>query len=410
MVNRIAGVLGLALFWGCNDPEECAPKNFGSQCRGSNTATCQQRPERHGGGHVVHERSCGPLSCNGHYGKKAATCLPKQALAFCAPEAELPLGGGPADWIEAGGQRLIANAKGSTVEVISLEALGAQPQVVSFAAPVEELALGDFDGDSHVDLLSVSADSVALAFGLPNGIFRAPVAKTLALGVIRGVADVDADGRDDIVSGGDGKLSVFWSEKDGWPGASVAFSEAPLAAQIGHGDFDGDGVRELFVVGTRPWNITSVQIFGVKMRQIEKRQTGEFKWGTPTGAVAFDRDGDGKKELFVSGLFTPGVRSLTVPLATGSRASAVPVQFPDSSGVSLLSSSSQQLELVFPAAHSPSVAVLGRNSSQRFFADVADRRPLRHFRSKSFFASPRAVFRRGEEIVVFGPCLKSAAP
>jgi hypothetical protein len=121
------------------------------------------------------------------------------------------------------------------------------PQLASNAFP------GDFNRDSRTDLIaggttSGGAPSLVLATGAGNGAFAAPRALGIAA-VPFAVSDINADGRQDVIVGASGNVSVLPGNGDGTFGAlrhvdtgvGIPGSAAVVA------DFNGDTHRDLVV-------------------------------------------------------------------------------------------------------------------------------------------------------------------
>ncbi|MBA2692192.1 MAG: VCBS repeat-containing protein [Rubrobacter sp.] len=135
------------------------------------------------------------------------------------------------------------------------------------------LALGDFDEDGNLDIVTANTtedanvfrpDSVSILLGDGDGAFGTPTKfrvgdhpNTVA------VADLDAAGNLDIVtsnagSGGvSGDISALFGKGDGTFEAAVSLSAAPSGSEVRHtpqgvvvADFDGDGNLDLAAVSS----------------------------------------------------------------------------------------------------------------------------------------------------------------
>ncbi|WP_020468819.1 FG-GAP repeat domain-containing protein [Zavarzinella formosa] len=134
-------------------------------------------------------------------------------------------------------------------------------EAASPTAPLESpgypkgVAVGDLNGDGFADMAVANrvADTVSLWFGNGDGTFQPP--RDLELpedhqpqAVL--MADLNADGRPDIVtanSGDDGSLSVFLADKAN-PGSFLPRLDVPVGGSpvaVAAGDLDGDGHIDL---------------------------------------------------------------------------------------------------------------------------------------------------------------------
>lgn len=107
-----------------------------------------------------------------------------------------------------------------------------------------DMATGDFNGDGHLDVaVAAWTGGTWVSLGNGDGTFGAPIA-TAGLAQTKSieVADINGDGRDDIVSLATGGISVLLSDGDGTFTNSASFS--PIGTfnhSLSLGDFNGDG-------------------------------------------------------------------------------------------------------------------------------------------------------------------------
>ena len=121
---------------------------------------------------------------------------------------------------------------------------------------------GDFDNDGVTDLAGTGASDnrVAVAIGVGDGTFRAPIATSFT-GHVLGTADFNNDGRRDLIvdsqpfaSSG---IAILPGKGDGTFGAArtvAAYDGATFALTA---DFDGDGMRDLAIAANRTSSIST---------------------------------------------------------------------------------------------------------------------------------------------------------
>ncbi|QQP99447.1 FG-GAP repeat domain-containing protein [Lysobacter enzymogenes] len=142
--------------------------------------------------------------------------------------------------------------------------LGAEAVLGAFPPwPSMTVALGDFNGDRRLDIATGSrqAGTSTVALRLADGSFAAPQPyPAFVVGSELQVADFDGDGRTDVVSvqhpdsvGEDEDVLAYQLQRNGglsapqWNGASHGLTQIRGAGVLAHGDFNGDGCRDVAV-------------------------------------------------------------------------------------------------------------------------------------------------------------------
>lgn len=175
-------------------------------------------------------------------------------------------------------------------------------------ADVGSAAVGDFDGDGHLDIafLGDVPDSFQIASGNGDGTFRSPEAVPLDPpgGESLIVADLNGDGRPDLIVGGQ-TLEVFLNRGHGRfvPAARIDVPSSVMVAA----DFNGDGHTDLAVFGP---NANGQQPY---VQILLGHGDGTFDPPVPVIAestpgaslvllymLAADLDGDGIPDLFIA--------------------------------------------------------------------------------------------------------------
>ncbi|MCM5529684.1 FG-GAP-like repeat-containing protein [Parasegetibacter sp. NRK P23] len=229
-------------------------------------------------------------------------------------------------------------------EILSLGANGvlsvlrntSTPGVVSFAAKVDfstgaspfDIATADIDGDGKLDVI-VANDGGSSVSVLRNSstvgiISLAPKIDLPAISHCRSVAtaDFDRDGRPDIVvcNAAVGKLSVFRNiseEGEILFGERVDYEAGKDPYSVAVGDLDGDGKHDIAAVN---YSNGTISVF----RNTSEEQNISFVKesdikinASPNSLQIKDMDADGKPDLLAShSLFDPGLISLCKNVST----------------------------------------------------------------------------------------------
>lgn len=203
----------------------------------------------------------------------------------------------------------VANTNANTVSVLLGNgdgSLGARAAFGTGGTP-GSLAIADLDADGRPDLVTANSSSpntVSVLLGNGDGTFRAKT--DFATGGLGNnshsvaIADLDADGRLDLVAGG----SVLLGNGDGTFGAWTPLGTAggvPEVEALAIGDFDADGRQDLAAVCS-VWGADAISVqFG----------NGDGTFGTralfgaersPRSLVTTDLDTDGRPDLAVVNL------------------------------------------------------------------------------------------------------------
>jgi len=242
---------------------------------------------------------------------------PSNSLAF-APIASISSGGTkPGSVVVAdfnGDGKLdvaVSNFNSNTISVFLNKGDGTfQNPIVSLiqitALGMGPIAVGDFNQDGKPDLIvgtiaGLQADIVLLGNG--DGTFRQlpPIPNSFGFAHAR-VADLDGDGHQDLVTGGNGNISVFMGHGDGTFSAPTSFSASFPAAYLGIvvGDFNGDNKLDIVACDTFSGPAGTLVFYAGK-------GDGTFQSPTsvplissfPSSLASGDFKGDGKRDLLI---------------------------------------------------------------------------------------------------------------
>ena len=122
-----------------------------------------------------------------------------------------------------------------------------------------DLAVGDFNGDGHLDLAVSSYDGLTILLGDGTGDFTEAPTGLARFGGELAVGDFNGDGHLDLaVASGANEIEVLLGDGTGnfteAPGSPVAVGEFPSALAVG--DFDGDGDLDLAVANEGSDDVT----------------------------------------------------------------------------------------------------------------------------------------------------------
>ncbi len=151
-------------------------------------------------------------------------------------------------------------------------------QVISVGAPVNDIALGDMDGDENLDVVAAASDDARIYYGPAWGTSRTLTATGTVFSV--DVGYLDGDENLDVVTGSnDG--NIYWFANDGSWGRTPLSSMGSAVNSLRVGDVDGDYWDDV-VIGTQggyvrlfrhdrgtTWVSTDIEILETAIRTVD---------------------------------------------------------------------------------------------------------------------------------------------
>jgi hypothetical protein len=174
----------------------------------------------------------------------------------------------------------------------------------TYAVGASSVAVADFNGDGHADLVVTEGNTVSVLLAKRDGTFQAPQSYTLSQYGANSVAvgDFNGDGHLDLVVAGYGEdlkgtLSVLLGNGDGTFQAAQSFATRFHFFSVAVGDFNGDGSSDLAFVDEAGGTLSIL----LGKRDGTFQEPDSYRAGSGPSSVAVgDFDGDGHLDLAVT--------------------------------------------------------------------------------------------------------------
>jgi uncharacterized repeat protein (TIGR01451 family) len=277
----------------------------------------------------------------------------------------------------------VSNYDSNNVSLLAGNGNGTFDAAVNFAAGTNpnSVAASDFNGDGRLDLLTANGGSNNLSILLSsgNGTFQAPIALPLSRPSYATAADVNNDGKPDVVAT---SLEANWtavirnlsgcSVNCGTinPADTIAYGSGNTAESVATGDVNGDGKADIITVhsGDSAVTISLGNGDGTMSTPAVAINAG----AAPHGVVTGDFNADGKLDLAIS---RPGANVIAVLLGNGDGAFQPAVEYASGDGPRSMAAGDfdrdGKLDLAVATRGSDTVTILRGFGDGSFFPPVS---------------------------------------
>lgn len=219
-------------------------------------------------------------------------------------------GDGKVDLLTSDGTMNLGNGDGSFTS-------GPKAPVPTVPAGYYVMAVADFSGDGKPDLLEEDLDTNSLLSYLGNGdatFLTTPISTSIGVGLtLVSAADLNADGRADVVGISNGTLFAYLSTANGFV-PSVSYNIGDSYALLSLEDFNGDHKTDIVISATGQ----EISLLGNGDGTFQSAMISAGASST-SDAAAGDFNGDGKLDLALDGvvLLGNGDGTFQAPISSG---------------------------------------------------------------------------------------------
>ncbi|MCA9665191.1 MAG: VCBS repeat-containing protein [Myxococcales bacterium] len=167
-------------------------------------------------------------------------------------------------------------------------ALGPRRNAIASTLSVDDIAIGDFDGDGRADLFRTSGGAWFWSRS-GSGAWAQRNSSSYTLASLR-FGDFDGDGKTDVFRAGSGGWFISSAASSGWKQINTL---ADNVATLAFGDFDGDGKTDVFKSEGGRWYWSRSGTAAWAQRNSSSYTLASLRFG--------DFDGDGKTDVFRAG-------------------------------------------------------------------------------------------------------------
>ena len=186
--------------------------------------------------------------------------------------------------------------------VKSVPASGFTPTNINFGVPIQDFAIGDFNGDGKVDVaFAGNGNFISVALGNGDGTFGSPILTAVNVaGPLRSIVagDFNGDGKLDVAVGNGlvnygnsvNSVEVLLGNGDGTFRSQSTYTTNDGSMVVA--DFNRDGIPDIVIVHP--------QTFGIFLGKGDGTFTGPVEYsagGTPSTVAVGDVNGDGVPDL-----------------------------------------------------------------------------------------------------------------
>ncbi len=290
-----------------------------------------------------------PCSMGGTYCDGMGACVAPVCLGLSkapSPSVDSPTFVAAADLNGDGKPDLVTanfgpNGSAGSVSMLLNQGNGTFAPKVDYLAGVQpaSVAVADVDGDGKTDLVTANGNKVNVLLNKGDGTFAAPISYAADSSGFSSVhlvqaADLNGDGKPDLVTlrsiNDLSSANVLLNKGDGTFAAPVSYAAGWSPYGVAAADLDGDGKPDLAVAnfGNNDPSNSSVSVLFNLGNGTFAAPINYVAVVNPTSIVASDLNGDGKPDLAVLNGASMGIKKVSVLFNLGNGTFAAAVNYP----------------------------------------------------------------------------------